>query len=105
VKGSPELAAVPDGPQTACVTAVVRLLRVEEGSYREPQRFAFEGPERRVDVATRWELRSADGPGEPPLDDVIGAEWKGVWIPPSHREAVLRGSANRKKIQEKAARP
>ena len=102
------LASLPAGPHTAAVTAIVRLLRVEEGHWREPRRYVFEGPDRRVEVSTRWELGQTVAQEKEaaeqrrPLDDFASPEFKGVWIPPTHRDAVLRDAARRREIEKRA---
>lgn len=92
----PSLRNLPAGPQSAQMTVVVRPVRVvSDGSGDSLHDLVPLPGVRRVEVAGRFQVRN----DEPPLEELVGPEWKGVWLPPEKREAVMRGAAKRKPVQ------
>ena len=92
----PSLRNLPAGPQSAQVAVTVRPVRVvSDGSGDGLHDLVPLPGVRRVEVAGRFQVRN----DEPPLDELVGPEWTGVWVPPEKREALMRAAAKRKPVQ------
>jgi hypothetical protein len=87
-------ATLRDGPQTVRVPVIVRPLTLTwKGPERRPT-FQLAPAERRVEVEAKFQLL----PGET-LDGLVGPEFKGVWVPPIHREKLMREAARRREAR------
>ena len=80
------------GQQAVKVGVVIRPVRLEDVGIGNVEAYTPMPGERRVEVAGKFVLRDEDAP----LDQLVGPEWKGVWVPPEKREALLRAAAKRK---------
>ena len=85
------------GPQTARLSVLVRPLRPAPGSVNGKAAYALEAEQRRVELTAKWELLPTGT-----LDEYASPEFKGVWVPPSHREKILKESARRREAQGRA---
>lgn len=89
-----EPASLRAGPQTVRLPIVVRPLNLMWGGARQRPRFEPAPAERRLEVEAKWELVPSDS-----LDELVGPELKGNWVPPSHRDGVIRAQAQRRDSQ------
>ena len=91
----PALDRLPGGEHAVKLGVTIRPARVDGATTDPAYSFTVLPGGRRVEVAGRFQLRD-EGQA---LDALVGPEWKGVWVPPEKREALLRSAAKRKEAR------